>query len=203
MTRPPALKAGPEKLPSDARYQMGGTLFLISLAVFFVASILLFAVYAQARRDDDQTRVPLPASLLVSTGCLFLVSGLVHLATKAVRRDKYILTSVLLWSSAVAGLVFVAIQFVAMRNMLNGPALDEGTGKGIAGMVAVLAFLHALHVAGGILALGIIAVRATRARYDHERHWPIDFTAQYWHFLDLVWICMLAAFWYTSGGIDW
>ena len=69
-------------------------------------------------------------------------------------------------------------------------------------MVYVLALLHALHVAGGVVALGIVSTRSWLGRYDHERHWPVDFTAQYWHFLDAVWIFMLAAFWLTTGGFE-
>ena len=87
-----------------------------------------------------------------------------------------------------------------MVNMLLGPAMYAGTGKGVVGMVVVLAILHALHVLGGIVALGIVTVRSAAGRYDHERHWPVDFAAQYWHFLDLVWISMLVTFWYTTGG---
>ena len=78
--------------------------------------------------------------------------------------------------------------------------MSEGTRKGVVGMVVVLAVLHALHVLGGVVALGLVAVRSLKGRYDHERHWPVDFTAQYWHFLDVVWLCMLAVFWLTTGG---
>ena len=67
-------------------------------------------------------------------------------------------------------------------------------------MVVVLAILHALHVLGGIFALGIVSVRTAMGQYDHERHWPVDFAAHYWHFLDLVWIVMLTTFWLTTGG---
>jgi len=94
----------------------------------------------------------------------------------------------------------MAVQFHAMGHLLSGPAFQGGTQKGVSGMVFVLAFLHALHVAGGVLALGLVAVRSLTGRYDHERHWPVDFAAHYWHFLDGVWICMLAAFWWTTGG---
>ncbi|MCA9136479.1 MAG: cytochrome c oxidase subunit 3, partial [Planctomycetales bacterium] len=91
-------------------------------------------------------------------------------------------------------------QCLSMTTMLLGPASYEGPGRGVAGMVIVLAILHALHVLGGIIALGIVATRASVGSYDHERHWPVDFTAQYWHFLDLVWICMIVTFWMTTGG---
>ena len=192
----------PERLPSDRRYQFGGVLFLMSLLVFFVSSILLYAIYAYSRRDDLQSSAELPAAFLISTVLLLLISGLVHAATRTIRREKRGATFALLASSGVAAIVFMGVQFHAMSEMLAGPALSGGTGKGVAGMVAVLALLHALHVAGGVVALAVVSVRAILGRYDHERHWPVDFAAQYWHFLDVVWLCMLAAFWLTTGGFN-
>ena len=197
-----------EKLPSDRRFQLGGTLFLVSLLIFFLTSILLYGIYAYTRRDDPQRAIPLPSSLLVSTALLIGISGLVHLSTRTVRRDRNSATCLLLVASGVAAIVFMAIQFNAMDTMLGGPAWEEGTGRGVVGMVAVLAFLHALHVAGGVVALAIVSIRSLMGRYarssvglyDHERHWPVDFAARYWHCLDLVWLCMLAAFWCTTGG---
>ncbi len=187
-------------LPSDKRYQFGGLLFLISLFVFFITSILMYSIYAYSRRDDPQSNVPLPPSFLISTACLLLISMLVHLSTRTVRRERRASTTALLIISGVSAMIFMGVQFYAMSEMLSGPALRGGTGKGVAGMVAVLALLHALHVAGGVIALGIVSMRSWMGKYDHERHWPVDFAAQYWHFLDGVWLCMLVAFWFTTGG---
>ena len=189
-----------EILPSDRRYRLGGGLFLASLFVFFLSSILLYLIYAFWRRDDPQSSVPLPSTFFVSTVCLLLISMLVHRATRTVRREQRKSTCTLLLISAVAAILFMCVQFYAMTELLGGPALRGGTGKGVAGMVAVLALLHGLHVLGGVFALGIVSVRSLLGMYDHERHWPVDFAAQYWHFLDAVWLCMLTAFWWTTGG---
>lgn len=189
-------------LPSDRRFRLGGWLFLISLLVFFLTSILLYSIYALWRRDDPQSDAPLPSAFLLSTILLLLISLLVHLATRTVRRERRAVTCTLLSISALAATLFMGIQFYAMSQMLGGPGLGGGTGKGVAGMVAVLALLHALHVAGGVIALGIVSIRSLMGRYDHERHWPVDFAAQYWHFLDFVWLCMLASFWVTTGGFE-
>lgn len=170
------------------------------LLVFFFSSLLLYAIYAIARRDDPQSAVELPSSFLTSTVLLIGISGMLHVATRTVRRSKRWMTSLLLIVSALAAVGFMLIQYRSMLDLLGGPAMAGGTGKGVAGMVVVLAFLHALHVAGGVISLGIVGVRAAIGKYDHERHWPIDFTAQYWHFLDAVWLCMLAAFIFTTGG---
>jgi len=72
----------PAVLPSDRRFRLGGYLFLVSLLVFFVASILMYAIYAGPRRADPQSQVPLPTSFLVSTICLLGVSVMMHLATR-------------------------------------------------------------------------------------------------------------------------
>ncbi len=187
-------------LPSDKQHHIGGVLFLVSLLVFFLSSILLYGIYAYSRRGDPQSAAPLPSMFLISTACLLVISGLVHAATRAIRREKRLMTSVLLMISGVTAVVFMGLQFDAMSEMFAGPALDAGTGKGVAGMVVVLALLHAAHVAGGVVALTVVAIRSWLGRYDHERHWPVDFAAQYWHFLDVVWLCMLLAFCLTTGG---
>ncbi len=187
-------------LPSDARARLGAWLFLASLLVFFVSSILLYGLYAWSRRDDPIRSTPLPATFVISTVCLLLISGLLHWATRTIRRDRWTKTGILLIGANVAAIVFVGLQVWSMFDLLDSTVAKHGSGRGVMGMVIVLAFLHALHVAGGIISLGIVGVRSMMGRYDHERHFAVDFAAQYWHFLDIVWIIMLLAFWFTTGG---
>ncbi len=187
-------------LPSDVRARQGGWLFLTTLTVFFLSSLVLYAVYVVLRADDPYRHATMPATFLVSTLCLVLVSGLLHWATLAVRRDRWRQTSLLLLVSAAVASLFLGLQMTAMVQMIQETILVAGNGRGVVGMVVTLAFLHAVHVAGGVIALGIVAVRTACGHYDHERHFAIDFTAHYWHFLDLVWLAMLVAFWTTTGG---
>ncbi len=189
------------RLPPDIRYHQGGWLFLCTLLVFFLTSLLLYGIYAESRQGDPQSAVELPTSFLTSTVCLIGISAVLHASTRTVRRSQRFATVFFIAIAAVAAVVFIVIQYRSMLELLGGPALAGGTGKGVAGMVVVLAFLHALHVAGGILALGIVGVRTAMGHYDHERHWPVDFAALYWHFLDVVWVCMLITFVLTTGGI--
>lgn len=65
-------------------------------------------------------------------------------------------------------------------------------------MVIVSGDLHALHVAGGIVAMGLVALGFAAGAIRPRCHWPVDFTALYWHFLYLVWLAMLSAFWLTT-----
>jgi len=60
--------------------------------------------------------------------------------------------------------------------------------------VFVLIMVHALHVVGGIVALGIVTFNARHLKYDHENYMGVQFAARYWHFLDVVWVGMFTMF---------
>lgn len=186
-------------LPADARAQQGGLLFLASLLVFFLTGIVTYVLVASWRPNDFLQSERLPMSFAVSTLCLVLVSASLHLALSSIRRERRRLTLALLALSLVGAIVFIAVQGQAMWQ-IGYDALEHGLQAGLAGMILALALLHALHVIGGIAALAIVTMRTVRGQYDHERHWGLGFTGMYWHFLDVVWLCMLAAFWYTTGG---
>lgn len=197
------MKKSPPRLPADQRLWQGAALFLGSLFVFFLATIILYFLYAYWRRDEPQAEIVLPSSLLFSTFSLLGISLLVHLATQWVRRSRRIATAIALAISTVLATAFMVVQGYAMWQIMETPLMRSSLSKGVGGMIVILAILHALHVAGGVIALGIVAVRSGQGSYDHERHGAVDFAAAYWHFLDGVWLLMLLAFWMTTEGFAW
>ena len=48
--------------------------------------------------------------------------------------------------------------------------------------------LHGLHVIGGMGVIAWILRRALQGEFGGHYYNPVDFTALYWHFVDLVWI---------------
>jgi len=135
---------------------------------------------------------------------LLVASCTIHRAVAAVRRQR--LTPLLHWLYATSALaaVFLAIQFPCLAKVLA--AYRAATASIVAqtsaathplrldGLVFCLILLHALHVIGGIVAMGIVTVNVYRGRYDHEHYTPIRHAAWYWHFLDGVWLTMFAIF---------
>jgi len=47
---------------------------------------------------------------------------------------------------------------------------------------------HAFHVLTGVFFLVIVYRNARKGLYNGERHWPVEASAVYWHFVDVVWI---------------
>jgi cytochrome c oxidase subunit III len=64
-----------------------------------------------------------------------------------------------------------------------------GPGDGAAAAVFfMMTGMHAFHVLTGVVFLAIILRNGLRGKYSAERHWGVEAVANYWHFVDLVWI---------------
>ena len=66
----------------------------------------------------------------------------------------------------------------------------------------VMTLLHGLHVTIGIVIVLIVMLFAHRGRYSPEYYTPVDVTALYWHFVDVVWIFLLPTL-YLLGRHHW
>ncbi len=48
--------------------------------------------------------------------------------------------------------------------------------------------LHGIHVLAGMAVIGWILVRATKGQFGSDHYGPVDYTALYWHLVDIIWI---------------
>jgi cytochrome c oxidase subunit III len=95
----------------------------------------------------------------------------------------------------VLGLLFIAGQLFAWRD-LAAQGLFLATNPS-SSFFYVFTALHALHLLGGLTALGYLLVRL-----HASTAWPpmgaLDATSLYWHFMDVLWLYLLAvlALWF-------
>jgi len=176
----------------------GVWLFLIMLAVFFLSSILLYVIYVALRLAPEAIQRPqaflLPKSFLPSTVLLIGVSGCLEWALRSAVKDRSNEVRIATLASLILGLLFMAIQSEGMYKLIVAAAAVKSSGNSMYALTFVLAFLHALHVVGGIIALVSTAFNAYRDKYDHERSLGLRFCTLYWHFLDVVWVLMMVCF---------
>jgi len=172
-------------------------LFLASLGVFFCAGLLTYWII-RTQSFQPITReymaLTLPSSFWVSTLALIFVSGFLQLAVGCVRREQQTAFRRWLIAAWISAIAFLAIQYSGMNSLwATHFTADDGSTK-IYGICFTMAFLHALHVLGGILFMAWVIFQAYRNRYDHERNFAVEHCAAYWHFLDVVWVIMLLLF---------
>jgi cytochrome c oxidase subunit 3 len=92
--------------------------------------------------------------------------------------------------SAEAG-EHVATDGHVVRVPWTDPAVPESTKRKLSiffGIYFCMTGLHGIHVLVGIFILGWLLTRAIRGHFTPTYYGPIDYTALYWHIVDLIWI---------------
>jgi cytochrome c oxidase subunit 3 len=193
-------------LPVDARAAQGAWLLIASLSIFFLSSIVLYVLYIAARlsQTGQKQSLELPASFIPSTLLLVGVSVALEIAYRAARRDRVRTVKRAMIGACIMGIGFLVVQGDGMKRLLDGMAASQTPSESVYAYTFVLAFLHAAHVVGGIIGLWWTTRNAMRGRYDHERSFGLKFCALYWHFLDVVWVVLIASFliagWVVKAG---
>ena len=167
---------------------MGITLFLVSLSILFIGSVVA-VVWVRARADDwpPPGAPDLPHLLWLSTALLVGCSLAIHSAVAAIRRgDRRGLQQRLLWTAGLATL-FLVSQAAGWFQFYDA-AVFESHLYGFT--FYVLTGLHAAHVIGGIVALAVVMVMTYRGSFSWAHYTGIRNTAIYWHFLDGVWLVL-------------
>jgi cytochrome c oxidase subunit III len=136
----------------------------------------------------------LPKSFLPSTILLVGVSGALEWALRAAKRDRSNDVKIASVVALVLGMLFMVVQSEGMYRLVSAALEAQSSRNTLYALTFVLAVLHALHVVGGIIAMVSTTFNAYRDRYDHERQFGLRFCTLYWHFLDIVWVLLMACF---------
>ncbi|GIW42779.1 MAG: hypothetical protein KatS3mg077_0061 [Candidatus Binatia bacterium] len=161
--------------------------FLASEAALFggllVSTLYLRAGFAGWAKDASHLAWTAPAS---GTICLLVAASLLHW----VRTSREISPHALL-GAASAGLLFLAIKGADYVQHWDGGFRPDVSPFWAA--FYLLSSLHALHVAGGVVAAFGLAWLHRRWHLPPDSPW-VQGLALYWDFVDLVWFLLLAVF---------
>lgn len=172
--------------------QLGMWLFLLSLSVLFVASLVACII---TRVQNPVWRTPempgLPWGLLLSTGMIFGLSGSLHHALGSIQKNKSLAMERALWAALVFAALFLLFQSFNWIEMARGYRVSRQTLYPFT--FHLLTGLHAAHVVGGFMPLGVCLARASKREYSSSHHEGLKLCTQYWHFLGAVWLVLLGA----------
>jgi cytochrome c oxidase subunit III len=185
------------QVAEDRRSTQGMLLLLVSLGIFFFASLILYAIYVTIRvAPAAGSIIPfyLPSSFVLTTVILIAISTVLHLAVSAVSRERQTDLKRYVWIAFLLSLSFFVVQAFGLSWMIAQLLQPTDTMQNLYGFTFFLVVVHALHVIGGVAGLVFLIFGMRKHRYDHERYFPVRFCAVYWHFLDVIWIIMLACF---------
>lgn len=192
MSLRPSSERPRERLPGISTGQLGMFVLLISISVLFVAaSVAVLITYSQASSWRAAQGSGLHWTSAVSTALLVAVSAQLQLGLRAMRSNRFTSCLTLLRRSTYAAAAFLFVQAWNARQLF---ALQASSQNRLLFLFSygLLVGLHAAHVLGGFVPLLLVQARIARREYSSSRHAGLTFMVQYWHFLGVLWLGLLA-----------
>ncbi|MBS1929029.1 MAG: cytochrome c oxidase subunit 3 [Chitinophagaceae bacterium] len=150
----------------------------------------LTSAYIIKRNQVNWETFELPVAFWWSTGAILASSITLFLALRSFKERQVHRYRMLLISTLVLGLLFIVLQIVGFANIwAQGITF---TGSVSYSFLYTIVGLHALHVLGGIIALIVMLFKAYSAKVRNYSVVPVELINTYWHFVDILWIYLLA-----------
>jgi cytochrome c oxidase subunit 3 len=135
----------------------------------------------------------LPVQVWVSTVLILASSVTYTIAQKALNAANQQKAKTWFLATTIFGGMFIASQLLAWFELVRRGVYVQSNPY--AGFFYILTAVHAVHVIGGIIALGFIVLRTwEKTSSDEEltkRQQVSNAVAWYWHFMDGLWLVLL------------
>lgn len=176
------------------RYRIGVGVALASVVMLFTSLTSAFVV--RAASANDWRPLPMPRVLLLSTFLIIASSVTLEVARRRIKRAQ---TSHLLWLllTAVLGAGFLTTQLLAW-SQLRAAGIYISSNP-YSSFYYLLTALHAIHLAGGLLALIYLVWRFRQPAVSLPaslRTGLSDATTIYWHFMGALWLYLFLLLFY-------
>ena len=125
----------------------------------------------------------------INTALLLTSSVTLTIAHHAVQASGRAKALAYMWVTCALGIVFLFCQGYEYYHAYT--ELNLKLSSGIYGSTFfMLTGFHGFHVLLGTLMLLVITLRLQRGHFTSERHFGFEGAAWYWHFVDVVWLCL-------------
>lgn len=176
--------------------------FGVLFATYTIVRVLYPEAFVEASHHNDIVSGGLETAILITS------SATMAFAVRAAKLGGHHTASSLIIITLLLGVAFIASHLIGYyhhyeQGLLPGATFTHHGAH--ASQVELFFFLyfvmtgfHMLHVAVGVLVLTVIAVMAWRRVFGAEYSTPIELTALYWDFVDIVWIFLYPSFYLIS-----
>ena len=176
-----------EKARSDRSYKLLLLFAMVSMTMMFAGLTSAFVV--SKSRADWLKDFQLPTAFYWSTFVILSCSLTFFLAKKAIKKDNYGQTTLMLLSTLFLGILFVILQFAGFGQIVAEGYYFTGQASTITTtFLYVVTVMHLMHLAGGLISLLIIIYNHFKQKYNASQTLGIELGAMYWHFLDILWV---------------
>jgi heme/copper-type cytochrome/quinol oxidase subunit 3 len=169
----------------EGRGLFGTKLFIATEAALFV---MLFWAYVYLgpypTEKPPELRYPLPM-----LGILLASSAVAHLGETCVARGREGLGRIAIGGTLVLAVAFLVLQFFEYASHLR-TLTPQSSAYG--SIFYTITTVHAVHLVLGALMLAYVALLPKMGSTGHPPHKALENATLYWHFVDVVWIFIVA-----------
>ncbi|RKE99097.1 cytochrome c oxidase subunit 3 [Ichthyenterobacterium magnum] len=160
---------------------------IISLIMSFAG--LTSAVIVSSKRPDWLKDFQLPDAFLISTIVIIASSITFIIAKRAQKKGNRALTTIMLLTTFVLGVVFILNQFQGFEQIIaQGYNFTGPTSNVTMSFIYVIAVVHILHVIAGLISLLVVIYNHFKQKYTPTKMLGLELSATFWHFIDVLWI---------------
>jgi len=174
-----------------SKFRWGMILFLFTEVFTFGSGFVYYFFLRVGAWPPAELPHLLNSLVLGNTIALVASSVTLHYAHKALRKKNRPRFIQLLSVTVLLGVLFVAGQVYEYYGFVVREGLGLASGAFYSAFFG-LTGLHGLHVSLGVVLLSILLVRGLAGQYSAERHTSVSTVTMYWHFVDAVWIFLVA-----------
>lgn len=158
-----------------------------------MASILMMfgaftSAYLVRQAAGNWQEYQVPELFYISTIVLLASSACIHYAYASFKSGERMKYQVALTVTFMLGIGFIVLQYYGWNALYNiGVPLD---GNPSGSFFYVISGIHAMHILGGITALGVAVIHAFSLPFEvtAKRKLRFSLVTQYWHFVDVLWL---------------
>jgi cytochrome c oxidase subunit 3 len=170
---------------------LGMVLFVASEAMFFAAFFgAYFTIRANSRTWPPQGTPPLKIEIATLLTVILVSSSVVlQIGIRSIRYGDPRRAMVWLGVTIALGVLFLILQLYDYSEL--GFGVKDGT---FGTLFYVMTGLHMAHVFGGVVFLLLVFGQGVSGLLSRTRYEPLEAGAIYWHFVDVVWLCLFSVF---------
>ncbi len=160
---------------------------IASLIMSFAGITSAFIV--SSSRDDWLTDFSLPKAFILSTVLIVLSSMTMWISKRALKKENRSLSLGMLWLTIALGIAFIASQFYGFNEIIDQGYYFTGESSNITmSYIYVIAVLHIIHVAAGLICLFVVIYNHYKQRYKKGKMLGFELASTFWHFVDVLWL---------------
>lgn len=172
-------------------------LWFAIISLFMMFAGLLSAYIVSSKREDWVSGIQIPSVFYISTLLIMVSSITIHLSYTSLLAKKESVSRMLLMLTFLLGVGFIICQFVGFQTYMSLGYYFTGQSSQInTSFIYIIAFLHILHVVGGLLVLLVLIYNHFKQRYSNGQTLGFELGVTFWHFLDVLWLVLILFFYF-------